>query len=247
MNPPRVFISYSHDSAEHKEWVLELSTTLRNRGVDAILDQWDLRPGEDLPSFMEQNLAECDYAVMVCTRRYVDKANKGHGGVGYEKMIMTSQSLNKISESKVIPIIREQGDPAVPTFMSTRLYIDFSKDNEVEYSLDELLRTLLNAPLYQKPEIGKDPFKPLEASRPDRTVDGIKQLMIEIADAFDATTDKQLFYPTLVSKTQMRRLTFDKYLRICMEKGFMSRYAKNFIYLTEEGIKYLNEHDIVEA
>ena len=49
MIPPKVFISYSHDSADHKEWVLDFATTLRNRGVDAILDQWDLKPGDDLP------------------------------------------------------------------------------------------------------------------------------------------------------------------------------------------------------
>ena len=47
MNPPRVFISYSHDSASHKEWVLNFATTLRNRGIDAVLDQWDLKPGDD--------------------------------------------------------------------------------------------------------------------------------------------------------------------------------------------------------
>lgn len=43
MNPPRVFISYSHDSAEHKKWVLDFSTTLRNRGVDAVLSYNILR------------------------------------------------------------------------------------------------------------------------------------------------------------------------------------------------------------
>ncbi len=55
-SPPRVFISYSHDSAEHKEWVLNFATTLRMRGVDAVLDQWDLKPGDDLPHFMESQL-----------------------------------------------------------------------------------------------------------------------------------------------------------------------------------------------
>lgn len=51
--PPRVFISYSHDSPEHKRWVIEFATTIRGRGVDAILDQWHLRHGDDLPHFME--------------------------------------------------------------------------------------------------------------------------------------------------------------------------------------------------
>ena len=33
-----MFISYSHDSQEHKKWVLELAYRLRNNGIDAILD-----------------------------------------------------------------------------------------------------------------------------------------------------------------------------------------------------------------
>lgn len=45
---PKVFISYSHDSEEHKEWVLELATNLRKHGIDVILDQWELAVGKDL-------------------------------------------------------------------------------------------------------------------------------------------------------------------------------------------------------
>ena len=30
---PKVFISYSHDSEEHKSWVLQLATRLRSNGV----------------------------------------------------------------------------------------------------------------------------------------------------------------------------------------------------------------------
>jgi hypothetical protein len=57
MKIPKVFISYSHDSQEHKKWVLDLATRLRNNGVDAIIDQWALRAGDDLPHFMETHLA----------------------------------------------------------------------------------------------------------------------------------------------------------------------------------------------
>jgi histidyl-tRNA synthetase len=39
MSAPSVFISYSHDSAEHKAWVLKLATDLRAAGIDASLDQ----------------------------------------------------------------------------------------------------------------------------------------------------------------------------------------------------------------
>ena len=141
--------------------MLNFATTLRNRGVDAVLDQWDLKPGDDLPHFMETELARCDYTIMVCTERYVEKADAGEGGVGYEKMIMTSSLLKKIDSNKVIPIVRQNCSPELPTFFGSKLYINFSNNDDVEYSLDELLRTLLNAPLYEKPDIGSSPFSPL--------------------------------------------------------------------------------------
>jgi hypothetical protein len=38
--PPRVFISYSHDSAAHEDRVLALANRLRGDGVDATIDQY---------------------------------------------------------------------------------------------------------------------------------------------------------------------------------------------------------------
>lgn len=244
MVPPKVFISYSHDSASHKQWVLEFATTLRNRGVDAILDQWDLKPGADLPEFMEQNLESADYAVMVCTKRYVSKANAGEGGVGYEKMIMTSSSLTKISSNKVIPIIREKGEPNVPTFLKTKLYIDFSRDEDVEYSLDELLRVLLNSPLYNKPDIGKNPFRPLAEAKPDRTSDGIREIMTEIVDCYNRIKREHVMFSEFLKNTKMPRLKFDKYVNEAIKQRLIQRESI-FVIITEQGRNYVEEHDLV--
>src|SRR4051812_6679259 len=111
---PKAFISYSHDTQEHKKWVLELATRLRNNGIDAILDQFELRPGADIPHFMETHLSSSNKILMICTDKYVDKANKGQGGVGYEKMIITSTLMKNIDENKIIPIIRQKGATEVP-------------------------------------------------------------------------------------------------------------------------------------
>lgn len=246
MVPPKVFVSYSHDSATHKRWVLEFATTLRDRGVDAILDQWDLKPGDDLPQFMEQNLEAADFAVMVCTKRYVAKANAGEGGVGYEKMIMTSSSLAKISDNKVIPIVREFGEPKVPTFLKTKLYIDFSNEEDIEFSLDELLRVLLNAPLYNKPEIGKNPFRPLAEARPDRTSDGVKQLMVDLIKVYNRTSREFPFFNEMLHGTTMPRLKFDKYYQEAVRKGLIER-SSILIKITEKGRQYAEEHEIVDA
>jgi hypothetical protein len=246
MNPPKVFISYSHDSAAHKQWVLEFAMTLRNRGVDAVLDQWDLKPGDDLPEFMEQNLESSDFAVMICTKRYVAKANAGEGGVGYEKMIMTSSSLSKISDNKVIPIIRENGEPKVPTFLKTKLYIDFSNDEDTEFSLDELLRVLLRAPLYKKPPIGKNPFRPLAEAKPDRTSDGVRQIMIDLIHLFNSTKQENVMFLQLLKASTMPRLMFDKYFAEAAKLGLVSQELI-YVKITEKGRMYAEEHDIVNV
>lgn len=77
---PKVFISYSHDTPDHKRWVGEIASNLVKNGVDVILDQWDLKFGEDLVKFMERGVHEVDRVLMICTETYVQKVNEGKGG-----------------------------------------------------------------------------------------------------------------------------------------------------------------------
>jgi hypothetical protein len=247
MNPPRVFVSYSHDSTAHKKWVLEFATTLRNRGVDAVLDQWDLKPGDDLPHFMETQLESADFASMICTEKYVEKANAGEGGVGYEKMIMTSSMLSKIDSNKVIRIIRQNGSKDRPTFMKSKLYIDFSNDEDAEYNLDDLLRVLLDAPLYKKPEIGANPFKPMEEARPDRTSDGVREVMIAVSKTYDESIYEYITFPQLIKNLTMQRLTLDRYLKEAEHQGLIKRPQHKIVIITSKGLDYLVAKGIIEA
>ena len=80
MRAPKVFISYSHDSLQHKDWALRLATSMRAHGIDAVLDQWDLVPGQDLAAFMTTGIRTADRVVMICSEAYVAKAEAGSGG-----------------------------------------------------------------------------------------------------------------------------------------------------------------------
>lgn len=178
MNVPKVFISYSHDSEVHKEFVLKLATELRGYGVDAKIDTWDVSPGDDLPEFMEKSLTEADFVIAVCTKKYVEKSNEGKGGVGYEKMIITSSMLDDHNTKKVIPIIRQSvKENALPTFLKSKLYIDFSEDDRYEASFDELARKILESPKFPIPPIGKNPYE----SDENRNV-SFEKLLREIFD-----------------------------------------------------------------
>ena len=108
MDNPTVFISYSHDSENHKAWVLKLATDLRSHGVNAILDQWDLRLGTDLRFFMENGLSSSALVLCVCSENYVQKVDTGTGGSGYEGMIMTQGLLQNAKAEYVIPIVRNK-------------------------------------------------------------------------------------------------------------------------------------------
>ncbi|MFM2283769.1 MAG: hypothetical protein RL222_1273 [Bacteroidota bacterium] len=50
----KIFISYSWKPYTHKLKVIELAERLTNDGIHVILDDWDLKEGQDKYHFMEQ-------------------------------------------------------------------------------------------------------------------------------------------------------------------------------------------------
>jgi len=157
--PPKLFISYSHDNQPHKDWVLQLATRLVKNGIDVILDQWDLTIGGDLPRFMESGLTTSDRVLAICTDVYVEKANSGTGGVGYEKMILTADLMKNTSTDRIIPVVRNNtNETLLPTFLSSRIYIDFRDDVIYEIKYAELLRDIHGQAINPRPALGLNPF-----------------------------------------------------------------------------------------
>ena len=160
---PKVFISYSHDSPEHKRWVSELAAKLRHIGIDAILDQWDLGLGDDVTRFMERGIVNADRVLVICTDKYVSKANANEGGVGYERMIVNAELVQNLGTDKFIPIIRQaSGKEKTPTFLGTRVYADFRNDRQFDAECEKLIRELHKIPIIEKPPLGKNPFPTVE-------------------------------------------------------------------------------------
>ena len=156
---PIVFISYSHDSDEHKEWVKSLATRLRGHGVDVILDQWDLHIGQDLRFFMEQGVTKSKMVLCVCSENYVNKANSGIGGTGYESMIISQDLLSNVNLEYIIPIVRNNNlEKKTPICLGTKLYIDFSDDSLFFENYRTLLERIYNEDEKKKPPLGKNPF-----------------------------------------------------------------------------------------
>jgi len=98
--PPRVFISYSHDSSEHAQHVLELAERLRKDGVNAQLDQYVAgTPPEGWPRWMLDQLDWAEFVLVVCTetyyRRFRGHEEPGKGkGADWEGNLVTTEMYN---------------------------------------------------------------------------------------------------------------------------------------------------------
>lgn len=155
---PKVFISYSWETREHRQWVLDLATRLTEDGIEVILDRWHLHPGGDLPHFMESSVRESDYVLVICTPEYSKKADARKGGVGWEAMIITSELAAQILKHKFIPILRdgEWGHTSQPAWIGSKAGIDLRATPYEEEQYELLLRELHQSTL-KPPAIGKKP------------------------------------------------------------------------------------------
>lgn len=153
-----VFISYSWDSIEHQNWVLNLANILVTNGVDVILDQYELSAGKEMTFFMEKSLT-ADKILIILTPSFKNKADKREGGVGYEYSLFTQEYYEKQSDqSRIIPILRiGDKDTSSPAFIRTRLYHDMRNDSTFDAKWFELIKIIIDKPLVQKPILGKLP------------------------------------------------------------------------------------------
>lgn len=162
METPKVFISYSWSSPGHCDRIRTHAERLVNDGVDTILDQWDLSEGQDKYAFMEKMVTDksVTHVVIFSDRKYKEKADERKSGVGTESQIISREVYDKVDQKKFIPVVcefDEKGEPFLPVFMQSRIWIDFSSLEAVNSNWERLLRALYGKPIHRKPTIGSIP------------------------------------------------------------------------------------------
>lgn len=116
MSEQVVFLSYSHDSDEHREKVLALAERLREDGLDARLDQYiNGTPEQGWPRWMLDQLDEAGFVLVVCTetyyRRFRGHEKPGVGkGVDWEGALITQEIYDAKSRTvKFVPVMLTPG------------------------------------------------------------------------------------------------------------------------------------------
>jgi len=171
--PPKAFISYSHDSVAHTDRVLELSDRLRADGVDCVIDQYEPFPARGWMRWMEDQIEAADFVLVICTETYhcrfrgLDRGGTGKGAT-YEGAIITQELYDAYLENtKFIPCVFDDADRAhAPIIL--RAYTCFCLDDEAGY--ERLRRLLTDQHDTPKPELGT----PIAQPRRERTQDFLR-------------------------------------------------------------------------
>ena len=117
-SPVRVFISYSHDSLEHRTRIWNFAKKLRNDGVDAIIDQYFPFPEEGFPKWMEEQIEVADFVILVCTSIYFarvrgkDEPGIGHGVLWESNLIYQWLYDEGTRNRKFLPVLFTGGKPS---------------------------------------------------------------------------------------------------------------------------------------
>mgnify|MGYP003601535196 CR=1 FL=1 len=154
MEQKKVFISYSWDSDEHKNWVSKLAGDLeRLNDFHVIWDGYDLDSFVDKNLFMEDAVTHADFTIIVATTAYAAKADNREGGVGIETFLNTAKHWQKMLESKrsnSIVVLKERD--SMPTYLKGHFYVDFTNESNYHAQFHELINKLNEKPKYKRPQ-----------------------------------------------------------------------------------------------
>jgi tetratricopeptide (TPR) repeat protein len=156
--PPKVFISYSHDSPEHMKRVLALADRLRADGVNAIIDQYFHDPEDGWQVWTQTQMREADFVLVVCTETYLRRAERreepgtGHGAIWEISVAYVLLYNQGMKNKKLVPVVFDAQDrDYIP--LPLQPYTNYCLADDQGYV--ELYRRLTNQPSIIMPEMGK--------------------------------------------------------------------------------------------
>lgn len=114
---PRVFISYSHESEAHRQWVLELSKRLCLDGFETVIDcQVQGVPAQGWSRWTENQIDWAEFVLVVCTETYrqppraEEVPGLGNGGDWEGAVISEELYEEKSRATKFVSVLRARGD-----------------------------------------------------------------------------------------------------------------------------------------
>ncbi len=184
---PKIFISYSHDSPAHRERVRSLADRLRSEGVDCTIDQYVEAPPEPWPQWMQSQIEDADFVLVVFTATYLRRATgkerpgAGHG-VRFESVLIVQDLYDAAMwNEKFIPVLFEDGSPE-EIIKPLRGYTCYRVATEDGY--EALYRRLTGQPRIRPPDLGDPRELPPDGPVPSYPDDNVRELSQALEAAY---------------------------------------------------------------
>ncbi len=142
---PKVFVS--HASEDKDRFVTKFATRLRENGIDAWLDKWEMLPGDSLiDKIFEEGLKEADAVIIVLSNYSVDKP--------WVREELNASIVSKLSKgTKIIPIVLD--NCTVPEALKATLWESIDNVGSYDNSFNRILSSILG--VTDKPALGALP------------------------------------------------------------------------------------------
>jgi hypothetical protein len=172
--PPRVFVSYAHDSPEHKALVLAFATLLRHNGVDADLDHWNTGERRDWYTWMIKQVTEADYVISVASPKYRqaadgDAAPGEHRGAQSEAALLRDllHADRRTWVPKLLPVVLPGSTVEdVPLFLQPHCADRFEVSDLTQAGVKDLVDHVSGQPAHIRPDLGPLPVQPPHTTGP---------------------------------------------------------------------------------
>jgi SEFIR domain len=160
VNPPKVFISYSHnyDHPDYKDQILTLANRLRTDGIDCNIDQYEESPPEGWQRWMLDRVDWADFILIACTEEYdrrfrgKETVGKGKGAIWEGAIIIQELYDAQGKNSKFIPIaLNPEDSQFIPSPLRSVTYYKL----DVEDGYESLYRRLTGQAKIKMPKLGK--------------------------------------------------------------------------------------------
>ncbi|MGW4522410.1 SEFIR domain-containing protein [Amycolatopsis sp. NPDC004378] len=161
---PRVFVTYSHDTDEHKDQVRRFATFLRSRiGLEVVLDQWHDNVRIDWSLWATQHLKAADFIIVVASPLYRARADgdappdEGRGAQ-FETAIIRDKLTRDHREGtrRVLPVVLPgRSIDEIPAFLSPYSTTRYEIDEFTDRGVADLLAAITGRGKHPMPPRGR--------------------------------------------------------------------------------------------
>lgn len=191
MTAPKVFISHARE--DKGRFVLAFAEKLRNNGVDAWVDEWEILPGDRLvEKIFTEGIETSGVVVIVLSKISITKP-----WVCEELDKAVVERINR--RCRILPVLIEECD--VPAALTSTLYQEIDDINSYEEEFRKILASIFNH--REKPPLGNPPAY---VSGSPQLLDGFSKIDSTVFHL----TYEYLFRDRDMSKDQIERLASGK-------------------------------------